>query len=255
MTEQFPQVSIPNTEMRTLTSSLTGYEYQVYVALPDGYSGTDKRYPTLYVLDPHLIFGMSAEISRFLEHGEETPQRILVGIGFSGPAKDIESYQVRDYVPKPQTDDSASGGAETFLRFILEELIPFIRSEYRVDADDRCLAGYSLAGWFGLYTLFHHPDTFLRYIISSPWMDPDDLQIFSFETEYAATHSDLAAQVFIGAGSLEPQFVVNNLLKLEKTLRTRNYPNLRLEIGIFENQTHLSVVPFILSRGVKLVYE
>ena len=255
MTEQFPQVSIPNTEMRRLTSSLSGYEYQIYIALPDGYGTTDNTYPTLYVLDPHLMFGMSTEISRLLEQGEEAPQRILVGIGFSGPAKDIESYQARDYVPKPQTDDSASGGAEAFLRFIREELIPFIRSEYRVDADDRCLVSYSLAGWFGLYTLFHHPDTFLRYLISSPWMDPDDLQTFSFETEYAATHSDLAAQVFIGAGSLEPEFVVNNLLKLEKALRTRNYPNLRLEIEVFENQTHVSVVPLNLSRGIKLVYE
>ena len=254
MADKLPQVTIPDTEVRRLTASLTGYEYHIHIALPAGYADTEKAYPTLYVLDPHLIFGMSREIIRLLELGQELPPLVLVGIGFSGPNKDIESHQVRDYVPKSQADDSGSGGAENFARFLREDLIPFIGSEYRVDAEDTCFLGYSLAGLFGLYTLFHHPDTFLRYIISSPWMDPNDLQILSYETEYAATHSDLPAQVFIGAGSREPEFVVNNLQKLEKALRIRNYPNFRLQTHIFENETHLSVVPHSISRGLKAVY-
>lgn len=254
MADKLPQVTIPDTEVRRLTASLTGYEYHIHIALPAGYADTKKAYPTLYVLDPHLIFGMSTEIIRLLEHGQELPQLILIGLGLSGPEKDIESYQVRDYVPKAQADDSRAGGAEDFLQFIREDLIPFIGTKYRVDADDRCFVGYSLAGLFGLYALFHHADTFLRYIISSPWMDPDELQVFSFETEYATTHSDLSAQVFISAGSLEPEFVVNNLLKLEKALRNRNYPNLRLETEIFQGETHLSVVPHSLSRGLKVIY-
>jgi predicted alpha/beta superfamily hydrolase len=255
MSEQFPQVSIPDTQMRKLASSSTRYEYHIHIALPAGYAGGDKTYPTLYVLDPHLTFGMSAEITRLLAFGQELPQLICVGIGFTGPEKDIESYQVRDYVPKAQVDEPRSGGAENFLRFIREDLIPFVDAEYRVDPKDKCFLGYSLAGLFGLYTLFHHPDTFQRYLISSPWMDPDDLQVFSFETEYATTHSDLTAQVFIGAGSLELEFVVANIQKLEKALQNRNYPNLRLETYMFEGETHLSVVPQSISRGLKIVYE
>ena len=254
MAEQFPQVTILDTEMRRLASSLTGYEYHIHIALPSGYADTDKTYPTLYVLDPRLTFGMSTELTRLLAFGQELPQLICIGIGFSGPEKDMESYQVRDYVPKAQAEDPRSGGAENFLRFIREDLIPFVSSEYRVDPEDRGFSGYSLAGSFGLYTLFHHPETFQRYIISSAWMDPDDLQVFSFETEYAATHSDLSAQVFIGAGALEPEFVINNILKLEKALQIRNYPSLRLETYIFEGETHLSVVPHTISRGLKTVY-
>ena len=255
MSTQHPQVTIPNTEMRRLASSLTGYEYNIYVALPAGYGDTDRTYPTIYGMDPHLTFGMSTEITRLLAFGEQLLQLIYIGIGFSGSDKDMESYQVRDYVLKGQADNPELGGAENFLRFIREDLIPFIASEYRVDPDDRCFLGYSLAGLFGLYALLHHPDTFLRYIISSPWMDPVDLQIFSFETEYATSHSDLPAQVFIGTGSLEPEFVVNNILKLEKAFENRNYPNLRLQTHIFEGETHLSVVPYNLSRGLKVVYE
>jgi predicted alpha/beta superfamily hydrolase len=153
------------------------------------------------------------EITGLLALGQELPQSISIGIGFLGPDTDIDSYQVRDYVPTEQMDNSSAGGAENFLRFIREDLMPFISSEYRVDPKDRCFLGYSLAGLFGSYTLFHHPDTFLRYIISSAWMDPDDLQVSGFETEYAATHSDVPARVFLGAGSMGPEFVATHIQK------------------------------------------
>jgi predicted alpha/beta superfamily hydrolase len=255
MSTQHPQVTIPNTEMRRLASSITGYEYNLYVALPAGYADTDITYPTLYGLDPHLTFGITTEITRLLAFGEELPQLIYIGIGFSGLDKDIESYQMKNYVPTGHLDEPGSGGAEDFLRFIREDLIPFVGSEYRADPVDRCFEGSSLGGIFGLYALLRHPDTFQRYIIGSPWMDGDDPQIIKFETEYATNHSDLPATVFIGAGSLEPSFVVNNILKLEKSLENRSYPNLRLETQIFESETHLSVAPSSISRGLKIVYE
>jgi len=254
MSEQFAQVTIANTEVRRLTSSHTGYEYNIYVALPAGYADTEITYPTLYGLDPHLTFGLTTEITRLLAFGEELPQLIYIGIGFSGPDKDIESYQMKNYVPTGHLDEPGSG-AEDFLRFIRQDLIPFVGSEYRADPADRCFEGSSLGGIFGLYALLRHPDTFQRYIIGSPWMDGDDPQIIKFETEYATNHSDLPATVFIGAGSLEPDFIVNNILKLEKAFENRNYPNLQLHTHIFEGETHLSVVPYNISRVLKIVYE
>jgi len=198
---------------------------------------------------------MSSEITRLLAFGEELPQLIQIGIGFSGPDKAIESYQTKNYVPTGHLDEPGSGGAEDFLLSIREDLFPFIGSEYRVDPQDRCFEGSSLGGIFGLYALLRHPDKFQRYIIGSPWMEGDDPQSLRFETEYATEHSDLPATVFIGAGSLEPEFVVNNLLKPEKAFQNRNYPNLNLHTHIFEGETHLSVIPYKISTGLKVVYK
>jgi hypothetical protein len=86
-------------------------------------------------------------------------------------------------------------------------------------------------------------------------MEGADPQALKLETEYATNHSDLPATVFIGAGSLEPEFVVTNIQKLEKSLHNRNYPNLQLHTHIFEGETHLSVIPYNISRGLKAVYE
>ncbi len=255
MSTQYPQVTIPDTEVRRLKSSLSGDEYKILVALPVGYADSDIRYPTFYGLDPHLTFAMSSEITRLLAFGEELPQLIHIGIGFSGPDKDIESDQMKNYVPTGHLDEPGSGGAEDFLRFVREDLFPFIGSEYRVDPEDRCFEGSSLGGLFGLYALLRHPDTFQRYIIGSPWMEGDDPTALKFETEYATNHSDLPASVFIGAGSLEPEFIVKNMLKLEKAFQNRNYPNLNLHTHIFKGETHLSVVPCNISMGLKVVYK
>ena len=86
-------------------------------------------------------------------------------------------------------------------------------------------------------------------------MEGDDPQVLKFGTEFATNHSDLPATVFIGAGSLEAEFVINNILKLKKAFENRNYPNLQLHTHIFEGETHLSVVPYDISRGLKAVYE
>jgi predicted alpha/beta superfamily hydrolase len=82
---------------------------------------------------------------------------------------------MRKYIPTGHLGEPGSGGAEDFLRFVREDLIPFMVSEYRADPADRCFMGSSLGGIFGLYSLFRHSDTFQRYIIGSPWMEGEDL--------------------------------------------------------------------------------
>lgn len=254
MSTQYPQVTIPDTEMRTLESSHIDQEYKIFVALPAGYSDSDQTYPTLYALDADLTFGMTAQIVRTLEYGQELPQLVVVGIGYPVYWMDTQPYRKRDYVPTGWLEDPGSGGAEDFLRFIREDLFSFVGLEYRVDPEDRCLVGDSLGGLFGLTVLLSRPDAFSRYIIGSPWIVQDDPEVFRCERDYAASHSDLAAKVFMGAGSLEPEPVVANMCRLDEALQNRGYDSLRLKTHVFEGETHLSVVPYNLSRGLKVVY-
>lgn len=255
MSAQYPQVTIPDTEMRTLSSSHIDQEYRIFVAFPAGYADSDQTYPTLYTLDADLGFGMTTQIIRLLEFGQELPQLVVIGIGYPVYWMETQPYRLRDYVPTGWREDPRSGGAEDFLRFIREDLVSFVGSEYRVDPEDRCLVGASLGGLFGLYVLLSHPDAFNRYIIGSPWIVQDDPEVFRYESSYAANHSDLSAKVSMGAGSLEPESVVTNTRKLDKALQDRGYDSLRLKTHIFEGETHLSVAPYNLSRGLKIVCE
>ncbi len=155
------------------------------------------------------------------------------------------------------------GQGDKFLRFIQEELKPFIHANYRADPGDSTYMGHSHGGLFGLYTMFHHPDTFQRYVISSPSIHYDNRVTLTYENKYATKHTDLPARVFMSVGAREelddplikPSFqFVTNVRMLVRALRGRNYPGLELTTRIFEGETHASVMPRAFSRGLRVVF-
>jgi len=148
-----------------------------------------------------------------------------------------------------------SGGAPKFLEFIREELIPFVESRYRVSPTDRALIGHSRGGLFALYTLFHHPETFTRYLVSSPSNRWDDNILFRYEQAFSDSHGNLDARVFMSFGSLENEVSIANMHKMKSLLLSRAYPNLELETHLFEDENHGSVSPGAYSRGLRALYK
>jgi predicted alpha/beta superfamily hydrolase len=278
MSPQFPPVSISNTQGRTIRSSFVDQEYNIFVALPESYGTSNKLYPVLYLTDANLFFGAGTDYVRALSLSPlELPELIVVGIAYPvGSGIETLSLRWRDMTPTdtgveaynsgmksgvPSSPDYVgAGGAEAFLQLIQEELIPLINSEYQTDSDDRAYMGDSLGGLFGLYALFHKPETFKRYIIGSPSIWWDQNVTFSFESDYAAKNDDLPARVFMGVGELEESpenagpAMVTNVKKMKDLLTGRDYPGLELTTHIFEGETHLSVVAMNLVRGLKTVF-
>ena len=93
-----------------------------------------------------------------------------------------------------------SGGAPRFLECLREEIIPFIETNYRASSLERGLAGYSYGGLFTLFTLFNAPQLFTSYFAGSPTMHK---KLFEYEENYATTHGDMKARLFLTAGSNE----------------------------------------------------
>ena len=67
MSRQHAQVTIPNTEVRSLSSSIVDQEYQIFVAFPHGYDASDMAYPVLYLLDANGFFGLVTETVSMLQ--------------------------------------------------------------------------------------------------------------------------------------------------------------------------------------------
>ena len=258
---RYPRATIPDTEVRSVHSAIVDENFGISVALPRGYTSSDADYPVLYMTDADMWFAAATQIIRFMQVREELPQMLLVGIGYG--AEDTREWRTRrrrDLTPSHVPDEAGrpSGGAADFLRFIREELMPFVNENYRTSSDN-ALAGGSLGGLFALYTLFHAPDAFQRYIISSPSIGWDDRVTLDYEAEYAATHSDLPATIFMSVGGLEEtpggeSRMITNMRQLADSLLSRCYPNLRLETVVFEGETHVSVIPAATSRGLRVIY-
>ena len=277
-TESPGPVILPNAESRLLTSAVVGDTYRLDVALPGGYSRSDRAYPVAYLTDGDVagLFPLVRCIAEGLSAGWMIPKLILVGIGYeAGQAERRGHYRERDLLPTDASARDAAlrqpatrigvprGRAAAFLRTLRQELKPFINAHYRTLPGDSTYLGASYGGLFGLYTLFHQPDTFQRYVIGSPAIHHDDRVILAHEAAYAARHTDLPARVFLGVGGreeqddplIEPAFrFVTNVERLVATLQGRNYPGLQLTSHVFEDETHVSVVPALYSRGLREVF-
>jgi predicted alpha/beta superfamily hydrolase len=275
----FPQANIPNTEVRSLPSTMVDQEFKIYVALPFDYQTAADSYPVLYISDANWIFGTVTEIIRSLQLFQEVPQMVIVGIGYPvNDFRDTQGLRVRDLTPTKndawieglakltQQDfkTSGSGGADNFLKFIRDELKPFIKANYRINSEDSSILGHSFGGLFGLYALLQSPNTFNRYVLSSPsiWWNPE--AAFAWEENLASEYSDLSAKVFISAGTLEevmpvpvrggPAKFVTNMQAMATRLQNRGYKSLTLTQHVFEDETHVSVSPGAISKGLRVVF-
>lgn len=220
--------------------------------------GIDVPQPVTYALDGATI-GMVSFINEALREADKGPDgkpRITVAIaytnqqyktGLNNNYRILDLTHVRDE-SLPQLPDQA--GAEAFLRFINEEVKPFINSNYNVDNNDETLSGHSLGGLFSLYTLFSKPDSFDRYLISSPSIMWADRDIFNLEEQYAADHQDMDKYLYISVGSNET-YMVDDAQDMIQRLSSRGYKNLKLLQDIFPDTGHLEAGLTANSKGQK----
>ncbi len=124
--------------------------------------------------------------------------RRMYDLSPTSDTKQLESLMGSAYA----AGEAKGGGAPLFIRFMIEELWPWITAHYDV-SDDRTYVGDSMGGLFGCYTLFNHHGFFNRYVIGSPWICWDHPLVFDYEEQYTAAHDDLDAVVFLAAGGAE----------------------------------------------------
>lgn len=142
-----------------MSSKILGEEFEYLVDLPSGYDKTVKKYPVIYVMNSHMISTFATALATLDRLSfEAIPQMILVGLcNDKGRARN--TFPVRP--------NREPGGADTFLSFLTDELIPHIDGNYRTEKY-RILAGQSNTGLFVLYALLEKPKTFNGYIAASP---------------------------------------------------------------------------------------
>ena len=172
-----PQVTLPDTEHRTLTSVKIGQRYDLLVSLPNGYATSGQSYPVLYILD-----GWHFPLMAFLQNNNVYSKRmrpvIMVNVSH-GSTPDVMALRARDFTPTKTSREAASGGAAAFLDFLEHEVIPFVDRTYRTIPSDRGLLGHSYGGLFAIYALEQRPALFQRIVAASPALSWDNRLLFA----------------------------------------------------------------------------
>src|SRR5258706_3938989 len=149
-----------------IASHTLGETRVIDVSLPQSYGDdTTRRYPVLVVLDGDYELQIAAAISQFYAASSQIPELIVVGVRNTDRSRDMTPPLLPDFPLPPEI--SEAGGAESFLGFIGDELLPYIDRRYRT-APLRVLVGHSLGGLFATYALSHRPELFIGYVLLEP---------------------------------------------------------------------------------------
>lgn len=277
-------VQLPGTRVHPLRSRVAEADYQVWIATPASNPRIPRpeRIPVLYVVDADLWFGTATEMTRIM-HGlfGEIPPVLVVGLAYGTPDLAVQGeIRNRDLTPTADPAFEAMarqmspqrppllpegwrvGRAREFLGFIQEEVKPLVRRlAPEADPASEILFGASLGGLFVTWALLSEPGSFRHYIASSPSLWWDAETVFALEERDAARREGVAASVFLGAGSLEEGVAgmpwldrfrtVTNVRRLAGRLESRGHAGLRVQAHVFEGETHTSVVPAVLTRGLR----
>ncbi|RZL30469.1 MAG: alpha/beta hydrolase [Pedobacter sp.] len=247
-----PRVELENTESLTYTSkTVDGQEYRLFINLPGSYkTNPTKIYSVIYLTDAQSTFTSFKGIYGNLKYDGFIPESVTVGITWGGINPNISALRARDFLTTTNASPATNGGAQ-FLAFIKNELIPFIKSKYRVN-DDRTLIGNSFGGFFTLYALFNEPTLFNRYIASSPTVTTGGDLLRTWETKYAAVGPTQPIRLFMGKGSVQdgsPTEFAN------LTERLKNVKNLEVKAMEIVDMGHASNTAETYSRGLLWVFK
>lgn len=271
-------------EVCYLHSKHVGDEFKIIVAR----TAADDPVPAAHVLvvtDATVQYGTALEMTRLYRFDETIPPLLVVGIAYPGATylAETRARRMRDLTQVPSDKyDGQGGGAAAFFDFIEEELKPQLTERYGVGTAEYTLYGMSLGGLFATWVLLTEPGAFGRYGIGSPSCWWNDHAIMTTEAEYAASHDDLPARVFIGVGALEnpagelravrwlPEDrrveayekaeatetdIVADAALLASRLERRGYPNLDLGHRVFPDEYHLTVGPLNLSWSLRHLFD
>jgi predicted alpha/beta superfamily hydrolase len=264
---------LDNTEVREMHAQALKRDYQVYVALPESYRGSNRRYPVLFVTDANYGFPVARSIAQRLTKHAGMEEAIVVGLSYA--KGDAGTYsRRRDYTPTVPRNHAyrsdmpgrapAFGEAGAYGRFVADEVFPLVASHYRADMRRKVFVGHSYGSLLGLQILLTNPRTFEYYILGSPSLWYDGGVMFERERAYAATHKDMPASVFFGIGGKETLApgkkrsrseanadMVADLQDFDSALKSRRYPGLDTRVKVFADEDHASVFPLVLTHGLR----
>ncbi len=138
-------------------SSFLNNDRQVDIFLPPDYNTATTRYKVLYMNDGN--FAYTYNVNKLLDklYSDNQLEKIIVVAIFSTSARNSE-YGVAG-IPG---FDSVGDKADLYSKFVIEELLPYIKKNYRIQEGpaNTAIMGFSLGGLMAFDLAWQHPDLF-----------------------------------------------------------------------------------------------
>lgn len=234
----------------TFKSAKLGADRTIYVATPANYGTSAQRYPVLVLLDADDEPQFTAAVANvaFLANRGAIPDMLVVGVT---NGKD----RTHDMTPAATGETAktfpTAGGAHAFTDFIVDEVLPRVRSRYRT-LPTTVLAGHSFGGLYAVDVAATRPGTFAGIIAMSPslWWN-DSTPARDYATAIAKTGA--TTRLFATSGGLEAPIDVTTKIFAAK-LDSIKPSTLAFAYRFYPEDTHGLTPEPSLVDGLKFVF-
>jgi len=244
--------AIPAASQQTIVLNSTSLleKRTIWIHTPPDYQASSQAYPVLYLLDGDSHFKYVSEMVDYLANNARISPLIVVAILNTDRTRDFTPKLANSINKKTATDqERQTGGALNFLRFIRQELIPYIDKNYRTQPY-RILSGHSLGGLFATYAKQSAPDLFQSTLLISPAFHPEYEQILVGMTPFLQQNPQLAGNLFVTIGHEDTRKVDALVAQLKATAPG----SFRWRFKYYEEENHFSVPFPSMYDGLRFIY-
>ncbi|MBT1686338.1 alpha/beta hydrolase-fold protein [Dawidia soli] len=231
----------------SIRSKILNQKRLIQVFTPAGYKpGSAATYDVLYVLDGgNWNTGLITRVQSFIQGEGYVPHTIIVSVLGIDRNKDLTPTHLEDW--------KTSGGGEHFLRFLKEELIPYVNKTYPSNGDNT-LWGHSLGGMFVTYAMLKEPAAFKSYIAVDPSIWWDKCYVAKMAASRLSSLEGLNTTFYVGGRNATGMHEMK-VDTLETVLKSHAPADVRWKVVSYPDESHSSVRLKTTYDGLRFTYE
>lgn len=229
----------------SLQSDILKQNRKLSIFLPEGYDAPNVKFPVIYVLDADGRDQHVVPTARFLFVNNRMPKAIIVGV--------FNIDRNHDFLPDSSQSATSGGGADNFVLFFRNELIPYINKKFKTDSYD-VLVGHSFGGVFAMHALLMDPDLFNAYIAIDPsfWYK-NQMQVKSAQNEFPKA-KNWNKTIFItgrDGGGMKDMGITS----MEKVMENSAPKDLNWKVVAYTDEDHGSVPFKSVYDGLRFIFD
>lgn len=243
------KVNPNNLKRNTIYSTILKENRELQILLPNEFKDTYFTYPAIYILDAEINFNTAVEVLSFLMDNHFIPPQLVVGI--------MNTDRLRDMTPVDsvlsKTIFPTRGGADSFLKVLKNEIIPFVDKNYRTNKR-RMIIGHNYSGLLSVHAFLNDSDLFDKYMAFSPILWWNDTAIVSDMEKYLSEKSSLRKHLFISFAR-EAKNMLEACKGLTRVLEEKSPDDLNWKCDWMPDEDHYSLYRKSLMNGMEYVFK
>ncbi len=212
-------------------SNVLKHNRRYMVSLPERYYSSNRRYPTLYVIDGDFQFQHTSALVTNLSRMGKIPPMIVIGVANQGQ---------QDYIYQTtwaSENNNEYGGAPLFNHYLEQELVPIIKKNYRTNSQ-QALSGYSLGGLFTTFVMMQENTSFNAFLAMSPSAWFDNESITKMLPSYISKTKNALPPLFLSVANEEGMGVRKLVTELKNN--TKEKQPWHWQFKTYSDETHFS---------------